>query len=346
MNKNSLKLLTGAAALLIVVLLAMQLIKPDAVSNNALLFPDLRDKVNDVTTITITRAGDETPTVIRKTAEAWVVESRDDYPADVSKLRAIMLGLAAAKTMEQKTANPDLYGQLGVDDPAIENSKGTRLQVTGADMNYDIVIGNVAQPGTRYVRNFSESPSWLIDKDPAIPDSAAEWMLKDLIDLQSAAVRAVTITHPDGEQIRISRESADVTDFTVADIPQDRELKYATVANGISSALAGLKFDDVRKGDSFEGDVVSGNFETFAGDQIVVLTSKANDETWISLAVIAGENVGGNADETSSANENTGVNARAISERVSGWQYKIAEYKADQLTRRWDDILKAEAATE
>ena len=31
-----------------------------------------------------------------------------------------------------------------------------------------------------------------------------------------------------------------------------------------------------------------------------------------------------------------------ISSRVNGWQYKVADYKANLLTRRWEDILKAE----
>jgi hypothetical protein len=26
---------------------------------------------------------------------------------------------------------------------------------------------------------------------------------------------------------------------------------------------------------------------------------------------------------------------------VSGWRYQIADYKASQLTRGWDDLLKA-----
>lgn len=34
--------------------------------------------------------------------------------------------------------------------------------------------------------------------------------------------------------------------------------------------------------------------------------------------------------------------AAAISERTAGWRYRIPGYKADQLTRRWEDILKAE----
>jgi len=321
MNKHHLKILAGAAAALILLLVAMPSGKRDAVTGNDLLFPALRDKVNDVTVLTVTRAGDENATVIRKTSDNWVVESRDDYPADIGKIKELLLQLADAKTIERKTSNPELYSRLGVSDPAMALSDGTRLQVSGNEVDYDIVIGNVAQPGSRYVRKFADSQSWLIDKDPALPDSATDWMVRDIVDLKSSDVRAVTIMQADGEEIRISRESTDVANFDVANIPDGRELSYATVANSIAGTLAALTLDDVRQGGALEENVVTTTFETFAGASVVVLTSKEDDESWISLS---------------------GTSA-ALTE---GWQYKIADYKADQLTRRWDDILKAEPEAE
>lgn len=328
MNRHNLKFLAGAAGALIALLIAVQLGKRDAVPDNELLFPELRDRINDVTTLTITRAGDESPTVISKSSDNWVITSRDDYPADTGKLKQLMLQISAAKIIERKTSNPELHGRLGLRDPAIDGSKGTRLQVAGADLNYDVVVGNVAQPGSRYVRKFEDAQSWLIDEDPDVPDSTAEWMVKDIVDLKSGDVRSVTIVHADGEEIRIGRESAEVTDFDVADIPDGRELSYATVANGIAGALAALKLDDVRKGGAIEENSVSTIFETFAGERVVVLTNKEDGGSWISVSAAPGEDPEGIA--------------ASVNERTAGWQFKIADYKANQLTRRWDDILKAE----
>ena len=33
--------------------------------------------------------------------------------------------------------------------------------------------------------------------------------------------------------------------------------------------------------------------------------------------------------------------ASRINERVAGWQYRIADSRADRLARRWDDLLQA-----
>ena len=328
MNKSNLKILAATAGALIAILIAVQYGNRAAAPSNDLLFPQLRDNINNITSLTITRADDDTATVIRKTSDNWVLASRDDYPVDIGKLRELLLQISAAKTIERKTSSPDLYSQLGVRDPAIEGSKGSRLQVTGPDIGYDVIVGNVAQPGYRYVRKFEDSQSWLIDEDPRIPGSAAAWLVNDIIDIKSADVRSATITHPDGEEIRINKASADAADFDVANIPDGRQLSYATVANGIAGALNALTLDDVRKEIASAEDAVSTTFETFAGDRVAVLTREEDGERWITLTASSGDDVDGNA--------------TSINERVQGWQFRIADYKANQFTRRWEDILKAE----
>ena len=328
MNKSNLKILAGTTIALIAVLLALQFGNGDSSLNDGLLLQDLRDRINDVTTLTITRAGDEGATVIHRTADNWVIASRDNYPVDIATLRQLLLQIADAKMVEQKTSDPDLYSQLGVQDPAIEGSKGTRLQLSGPDVSYDVIVGNVAQPGYRYVRKFEDSRSWLIDKDPGIPGSPAEWLVSDIIDIKSADVRSVTIRHPDGEEIRISKDSADAPEFAVVNIPDGRELSYATVANGIAGALNALTLDDVRKGVAIEAEAVSTTFDTIDGNRIVVLTNEEDGESWIALTAAPGDD--------------TDTDAASLNERVQGWQFRIADYKANQLTRRWEDILKAE----
>jgi len=328
MNSRSLKIIVVTTAALIAILIALQAGERRPNPNDGLLFPDLRDRINDIGTLTITRTDDDGGTVIRRTADNWVVATRDDYPADIGKIRELLLQISAARLVEQKTSNPDFHAQLGVRDPAIEGSKGTRLQIAGPDVSYDVVVGNVAQPGYRYVRKFADSQSWLIDKDPGIPGSTAEWLLKDIVDINSAEVRSVVISHADGVQIRISKDAADASDFVVENIPDGRELSYATVANGIAGALSGLQLDDVRQGDVLQAPAVSTTFETFAGVRVVVRTTGEDDETWITLAASSGDDADGNA--------------ASINERALGWQFRIAGYKANQLTRQWDDLLKAE----
>lgn len=329
MSKRNLKILAAISLALVLILFALQLDNNDSFTNERLLFADLRSDINDIDSLTVTRSGDDGVTVINKQQDSWVIASRENYPADIGKLRALMLALADAKIVESKTSNPELYDQLGLRDPEIEGSKGTRIELHGASREYDLVIGNTAQVGFRYARIAGDPQSWLIDQYPDIPDSAGEWLLRNIVDIKAADIRSATISHPDGEEIRIVKESAEASDFEVTNIPQGRELSYATVTNSITGVLSSLTLDDVRAATDMPAEAVTTTFETFDGARVTVRTDKSDDENWIALRATATEE---------------GVASVAeINARVEGWQFRIPEYKANQLTRRWDDILKAES---
>ena len=50
--------------------------------------------------------------------ETWTVAERDNYPADTGRLRKLLLELAEARLLEEKTSNPELYDRLKVEDIA------------------------------------------------------------------------------------------------------------------------------------------------------------------------------------------------------------------------------------
>lgn len=326
MNKHSLRILAIVSLALVLILFALQLGNNDSSTSGELLFPQLKSEINDIDSLTVTRSGDDGATVIAKRDDAWVIASREDYPADIGTLRELLLALADAQIVERKTSNPDYYDQLGLRDPEAEGSKGTRIQLHGAGREYDFIVGNVAQAGFRYVRVGDDPQSWLIDKNPDIPDSAGEWLRRDIVDIKAAEIRSAIIRHPDGEEIHINKESTEGTDFEVTNIPDGRELSYATVTNSITGVLASLTLDDVRKATDNPADAVTTTFETFEGARIVVQTEKSDEESWITLEAEAIE------DDIESI--------AALNARVAGWQFRIPQYKANQLTRRWDDILK------
>ena len=331
MNSKNLKILAAIAIVLIAIVTVMQFRGDDSISSGDLLFPDLKSNINSIDSVTVTRAGTDGITEINKDSDSWTIASRDGYPVSVGALRQLLLQLADAKLVEQKTSSPDRYHQLGVREPNIEGSKGVRLTLSGPEVGYELIVGNMAQTGYRYVRIADDAQSWLIDQDPRIPDSVGDWLVKDIIDIKSADIRSVTIHHADGEEIRISKESAESTDFDVVDIPDGRELSYATVANGIANVLNALTLDDVRKAAESNAGTVTTTFESFDGSTIVVVTDNSDTDSWISI--------------TASRNAEGSPGAE-IMDRVAGWQFKIPEYKANQLTRRWADILKAEAETD
>lgn len=348
MNSGTLKKIGVVTALLVAVLVALEVAdRRGAGDDGELLVADFREHANDVRRVTVRRAGDDGSVVIERNDDGWAVVSRDGYPANVGKVRELLIAIADARIVEAKTANPELHGRLGLDDPDMENSKGVQVVAESDGYETGVVFGNRAQGSYRYARLAGEHQTYLVDQDPDIPDAAGEWLVPDIVDIDSSRVRAVTIAHPDGETIHIGKSEEAQTDFDVEDIPEGRELSYSTVANGIGGALNDLELDDVRKNVAAANAVVT-TFETFDGLTISVSSIADGDGNWITLAASAAPADAGDAaadaaaDDVEDADEPTAAEQAAqINALADGWQFRVPDYKANLLKRRWDDILKA-----
>ena len=60
----------------------------------------------------------------------WTVAERANYPADVSKLRKLLLALSDAKIVEEKTSNPASYAIIGVEDPTMPGAAGAEIELS------------------------------------------------------------------------------------------------------------------------------------------------------------------------------------------------------------------------
>jgi hypothetical protein len=281
---------------------------------------------------------DADPVDISRKGTDWVVDSRNNYPADTAKLSQLFIALASAQLVEEKTSNPENYDKLEVDDPE-QGGSGRKLDITGDNAAWSVILGKSAQADFRYARIADSATSYLIDRNPEVPDNAAGWLRPEIVDVQAGAVRKLTIRHSDADTIKIEKGAADEREFKLLAVPEGREPSYPTVGTGIAGALAGLELDDVRP--AADGDATStAVFETWAGLTITVDVYTENDENWISIR--ADQKAADAAEEKGVAVETeVEENADSINRRVAGWQYRIPDYKSELLTRRWDDLLKA-----
>ncbi|MDH4047526.1 MAG: DUF4340 domain-containing protein [Gammaproteobacteria bacterium] len=363
MNSTTLKWLAVATGGLVLLLLVVNISeRSDTVSGGEILLPGLKDRINDISEISITGAGQETVTVVRE-GERWSVREKNGFAANVGKLREVLLALADARRLEQKTANPERFSQLGLEGP--DGGSGTLLKIGGENLQYDLIVGNVAQSKNRYVRLADENQTWLIDQNPDLPDGASGWLSTDLLDIDAARIQSVSIRHEDGETIRLEKASQDDANFTVEAIPDGRELTYATVANGIGGVLNDLKLEDVRRSDA--GELISTSvYATFDGLELTLRRFSDGDASWFSIAAefLLPESAEKESDAMDKSDESASditddvaiddtsdesdsavspvQEASAIRTQHAGWQYQLPQYKANLLARRWEDILKPE----
>jgi len=334
MNKATLRLLGFVVAVLVAILLLIESGDDgDLPGAGNHLFPDLRVVANDIDRIVVTRTGDSIS--IEKIGDGWIVPDRGGYEANVAIVTEVLLAMTEAAVVEPKTANPELHDRLGVDTPDTATSKATAVLATAGDSSFELIFGNAVQQNFRYARIAGDDQSWLIDQNPEIPTEPGEWLNTNIIDIDSSRIRSVTTEHPDGEVIAISKDATTDVNFTVADVPEGRELSYSTVANGIGGALNDLDLDDVRERTELT-DAVQTRFETFDDVGIDVTVGRDDEGAWITIDL----RLPGGGD-TQAMDEWTAIQAR-----TDGWAYRIADYKANLLTRRWVDILKAESTDE
>lgn len=328
MTRRALQVLVAVVVGLLLLLLVVDRDPGDPSADRQALLPGLKALANDAQRISVHRSVEGDGVIIIRDNGTWTVTARDGYPADVGKLGQLIDALASARIVEEKTSNPANYAKLGVDDPA-NGGSGHLVAVAGPDFSYSVILGEAAQGDFRYARIPDQSTSYLIDRNPALPQSAGEWLEPDIVDIPASRVRRVSIAHADGDTIVIEKSEEAQTDFVVADVPAGRELSYATVGNGIAGALAGLELDDVRKRVDAPA-TTSVAFETWDGLRIAIDAVTDGESTWLAFAATSADVESASADD-----------AARINERLSGWQYRVADYKKNLLVRRWEDLLKA-----
>lgn len=329
MNRRTLTRLIALVAGLVLVLVVLEIgEQPDDKVANRQFIGDFADNANGLRVVELRLPDGNERVTLRRDGARWVVGSSHDYPADLSRLGEFVTAVADARIVESRTSDPDKYAQLELNDPEAGGS-GSYVSLRGDEFNYELILGKKDQGNFRNVRRLGDPGAFLVDQELDIPDSTEDWLQKDIIDLAANDVKSVTISHADGENIVIRKESPEAASYDVVDIPEGRELSYATVADSIAGALASLELLEVRPAIDAET-ATSSVFDTWDGLRVTVTVTEDGESAWLSFEAEADE----------------AQKAEALNGKLRGWQYRIADYKKNQLTRRWDDILKTEDESE
>lgn len=341
MSRKVFSLLALALAL---VLAAVFLLLPaktarDGIGTRADLLPGLVTRVNDVDRMVVVGAGDRIEATINRDADGWSVAELGAYPADLDTVRAVLAGLAQAEVIEQKTANPDYYSRLGVEDVSRPGATGRRLDLFAGEQEWSLIVGKEApNRGGFYLRQADATYSVLADFDENIPKDPAGWVNRRVIDIVAGEVAEVKIVHPDGETLTAHKTSADETDFTLLELPEGRELVSAWSINSLGSALSTLDFESVEPQESGEShdweQAVNVHTVLFSGLKIDAQLLREEDGDFIKLQA--------SAPFQAAEEENAELQTRVgdINRRVSDWIYRIPAFKAKAMLKRQEDLLR------
>ena len=259
----------------------------DLPKSGQLLFPQLLSMVNELNEVVV-ETKDQTVTLMRE-ENAWTVKEKAGYRADVEKVKQTIIGLAELRILEPKTKNRDLYDRLGLQDKEQDGSPSTTvtLKTPNNPEAALVIVGNTrpAKGNPRmsdiYVRQPGDTQTWLVMGNLPLEKVAGEWLDKEITALTSKRVHRVTVTHPSGETLVVSKDKPEDLDFQLGSVPAGFKVASQFNVNNVVGTLVQLSLEDVKKAGevNFGGQSgVSAVLETFDGLRLHVQTAKKEDK--------------------------------------------------------------------
>lgn len=323
----------------------------------------LNDRINAVSALRITSA-DRGEVVLSRGDDGWQVQQRAGWPADTGKLRDYLLRLALAQRIEAKTALPENYSRLGVEDVDSKGAHGARLDITGGGEPLALIVGlNNPRGHGSYVRVPGDAQSWLADLDIAPERKAANWLQRDLIDVDPRRVVRVEIRPAKGEAITLSRNAINDSQWQLDGLAKGKQA-LQTAVDGVDGFLQGLRLEDVAKADGEPpADALHARFVTADGLDVGVVVWQHDDAPWARFTAhfdqaqaikhaeerVAFERAAAKAAPGGAANDTAAAAARIASaesrvaqwrkqsdtfaQRIDGWQFALSPYKVGNLRK-------------
>ncbi len=298
------------------------------------VLPSLARNASSIAAIEIAQG--EKKLTLERSGDQWKIKDRGGYPANPERVRALVVSLQNAQLIEPKTAVKDKLKLLELEDPSAKDAKSRSVRLLD-DRNRaiaEIVLGKSrydafgSGKGGTYVRLPAETQTWLATGEPKAPLEVRDWVTASVFEIESAKIAKVTLEHPGEEPLVIEKGDTKEQKFKLAQMPEGKKLKQGVTVDQIPQGFASIDLEDMRKLDATPtGDAVSViRLEAEGGLGVTFRLRKDGDARWLSIVAT------GEGDAKKKADE---VNARA-----AGWEFKIPQWKADQIGKRRADLFE------
>lgn len=301
------------------------------------MLPELARQGAALGAIELTKGGKKL--TLERAGDKWAIKERGGYPVLPDKVRALVVQLANARLAEPKTAAKDRLSLLELEDPTGKDAKSSLVRLLDANgkPTAELVIGKSrpnafgAGRGGVYVRRPNETQTWLATAEPNVTIDVKEWIDPAIYKSEVTKLKRVTVEHANEVPIVVEKGSEPDAKFALKEVPTGLKLKQSANVDQIALGFGSIDIEDARKLD-----------KTPIGDKVSVITTESTDgvtvtfrlrregepsEAWLSYVAT------GEGDEAKKA-------AEAINAKSGGWEFKIPNWKADQIGRRAADLFE------
>ena len=301
--------------------------------------PRLSTELATVSEIAL-RKGSPTPGVtLHHAGDRWTLAQRGDYPADASKVRKLLLSLADAKIVEEKTSDPAKFSLIGVNDPTEPGAAGTDITLTVKDGKRDVIVGKPIGEGN-FARRDGENRSFTVEPGISADVEPRAWIESRLIDVPTAQIQSVEEklggapaaagtgavgsgaggTGAPAAGYVLRRLKAGEDGFALEGAPPaGRKLLDPKALAPSPSALSNLTAEDVATATDVDFSKASQAIFTLADGNVITITGvAAGDKRWIQVA----------------ATKDAALDAKAQKRA-----FELASYRYDAIFRPLDQLF-------
>jgi hypothetical protein len=295
------------------------------------LIPALSAALTQVTAVTIRHGGQAPIVSLRRrgsapdtgSATTWVVTERDDYPANIPSLRKLLLSIADAKIVEEKTSIPANYATVGVDDPSVADALGTGVDIVTPTASWRLIVGKAQGNGT-VVRMATEAGSYLVEPAILVSTETRSWIDPTLVDIPVANIASIAIRPATGPPYVLRRNPAANDDFSLDGVPSGRLPVAAKSLAPSPLAFSAMTAEDVAPAASIDFSTAATAIVTRTDGEVITVTGAASGEQhWLRL---------------------TATRNAAFAAKTRGRAYAVPRYRYDAIFRPLEQLLQPKAA--
>ena len=287
--------------------------------------------------------------------DSWYLPGLANFPVPLDKIKRVIVGVAQLETIEPKTKNIELHGELGLNDIDNEVNSASKVTLINNDKGEvaSILVGNDSKFGkeTRYARKPNNSQSWLVWRNFDVPESEIDWLDDTLFTVHRTRIADITITHADGHEVFIKRDNYAEQYFKLQNLDDDTLPVNPYIGNQLGSALDNVSLIDIRSKDdiSFSDNATTIVYTTFDGLKIVIKNENIKGFNWVNFIATSDiklrrelpkdgpVNVGLPEMETF---KNVEDEVLKLNANFSDWVFALNNEKHQQFNSRLEDLTK------
>ncbi|CAK0741525.1 putative DUF4340 domain-containing protein [Gammaproteobacteria bacterium] len=323
--------------------------------------PNLASQLDQVQRIRIEKGADHW--TLLKTEGRWKLEEKDGYPADRTKIRKILLGMAQWERLDPKTRKPENYPRLGLAESGDGAEGARRVELQGSAGTLASIRLGKRQPAKAgeglsefYVKTTEDSQVWLAQGRLPDLDGLRAFLNTSLLKIDRERIREVRWRLAESESLRLFRSDAKAQNFLLDGLKTDEKLKSGYGVDGVADRLAGLMLEDVRPASAFNDatPMLSADLATFEGLSVHLDLLERDGKHWARLQAKADELPSSKPPAPSAGEAATEPPKEApkppvkpVADEVgefngqwAGWVFALPEWQVDGLKKRRDDLVE------